>query len=108
MASAPKTLTPAAAGPADRESLPPLENGDHLDQKTFHARYEAMLAEIQDYIVHHKFDVIVTHENDCQFSNMAPIREHYEQRGPELLMRYAFGGSRMQFWYPKQTVAPAK
>jgi Uma2 family endonuclease len=23
-------------------SLPPLENGDHLDQKTFHARYEAM------------------------------------------------------------------
>jgi Uma2 family endonuclease len=22
--------------------LPPLENGDHLDQKTFHARYEAM------------------------------------------------------------------
>lgn len=24
------------------ETLPPLENGDHLDQKTFHARYEAM------------------------------------------------------------------
>ena len=24
------------------EALPPLENGDHLDQKTFHARYEAM------------------------------------------------------------------
>jgi Uma2 family endonuclease len=24
------------------EKLPPLENGDHLDQKTFHARYEAM------------------------------------------------------------------
>jgi len=23
-------------------TLPPLENGDHLDQKTFHARYEAM------------------------------------------------------------------
>src|SRR5271156_1111031 len=22
--------------------LPPLENGDHLDQPTFHARYEAM------------------------------------------------------------------
>src|ERR1700676_2505497 len=22
--------------------LPPLETGDHLDQKTFHARYEAM------------------------------------------------------------------
>lgn len=32
--------------PADRltraDRLPPLENGDHLDQKTFHARYEAM------------------------------------------------------------------
>jgi Uma2 family endonuclease len=25
-----------------RKTLPPLENGDHLDQKTFHARYEAM------------------------------------------------------------------
>src|SRR5713101_89079 len=24
------------------KSLPPLENGDRLDQKTFHARYEAM------------------------------------------------------------------
>jgi hypothetical protein len=23
-------------------TLPPLENGDQLDQKTFHARYEAM------------------------------------------------------------------
>jgi Uma2 family endonuclease len=23
-------------------AIPPLENGDHLDQKTFHARYEAM------------------------------------------------------------------
>src|SRR5258708_20592793 len=25
-----------------RLPLPPLQNGDHLDQKTFHARYEAM------------------------------------------------------------------
>jgi Uma2 family endonuclease len=25
-----------------RRTLPPLENGDHLDQKTFHERYEAM------------------------------------------------------------------
>jgi hypothetical protein len=25
-----------------RKTLPPLENGDHLDQKTFHERYEAM------------------------------------------------------------------
>lgn len=27
---------------AKETDLPPLENGDHLDQKTFHARYEAM------------------------------------------------------------------
>jgi Uma2 family endonuclease len=27
---------------APTTALPPLENGDHLDQKTFHARYEAM------------------------------------------------------------------
>jgi hypothetical protein len=27
---------------ARMKSLPPLENGDRLDQKTFHARYEAM------------------------------------------------------------------
>ncbi len=25
-----------------KSTLPPLENGDHLDQKTFHERYEAM------------------------------------------------------------------
>lgn len=25
-----------------KKELPPLENGDHLDQKTFHERYEAM------------------------------------------------------------------
>lgn len=30
------------ASRAKKEALPPLENGDHLDQKTFHARYEAM------------------------------------------------------------------
>lgn len=42
MASVPETLpaTPPTAPPVP--SLPPLENGDHLDQKTFHARYEAM------------------------------------------------------------------
>ena len=28
--------------PTLEETLPPLEPGDHLDQKTFHARYEAM------------------------------------------------------------------
>jgi Uma2 family endonuclease len=31
-------ILPEPSGPA----LLPLENGDHLDQKTFHARYEAM------------------------------------------------------------------
>src|SRR5438874_826013 len=31
------------AGHEDTEErLPPLESGDHLDQRTFHARYEAM------------------------------------------------------------------
>jgi Uma2 family endonuclease len=28
--------------PSRTRTLPPLENGDHLDQPTFHARYEAM------------------------------------------------------------------
>jgi Uma2 family endonuclease len=32
--------TASTAPPAKR--LPPLENGDHLDQPTFHTRYEAM------------------------------------------------------------------
>src|SRR5260221_10218181 len=27
---------------APKKDLPPLVNGDHLDQKTFHERYEAM------------------------------------------------------------------
>src|SRR2546421_498483 len=32
----------AAIGLRRASALPPLENGDHLDQATFHARYEAM------------------------------------------------------------------
>jgi Uma2 family endonuclease len=32
----------AMVKPRKTKSLPPLENGDQLDQKTFHARYEAM------------------------------------------------------------------
>lgn len=28
--------------PKSKSNLPPLQNGDHLDQKTFHERYEAM------------------------------------------------------------------
>jgi Uma2 family endonuclease len=30
------------AKPPRTRTLPPLENGDHLDQQTFHARYQAM------------------------------------------------------------------
>jgi Uma2 family endonuclease len=33
---------PGESLPPAKAMLPPLENGDHLDQKTFHARYEAM------------------------------------------------------------------
>ncbi len=33
---------PTASLGTEESPLPPLENGDHLDQKTFHARYEAM------------------------------------------------------------------
>jgi Uma2 family endonuclease len=32
----------ATAKPPRSKRLPPLENGDHLDQPTFHARYQAM------------------------------------------------------------------
>jgi Uma2 family endonuclease len=42
--------------PRRTRGLPPLENGDHLDQRTFHARYEAMpedfRAELIGGIVH--------------------------------------------------------
>src|SRR4051794_19843704 len=34
--------TEPATSPSLKATLPPLENGDHLDQKTFHERYEAM------------------------------------------------------------------
>jgi Uma2 family endonuclease len=33
---------PTASTDTKEVALPPLENGDHLDQKTFHARYESM------------------------------------------------------------------
>jgi Uma2 family endonuclease len=35
-----KMVSVAKLSPSNK--LPPLQNGDHLDQKTFHARYEAM------------------------------------------------------------------
>src|SRR6266853_1376259 len=39
-----KTIPEQHAGDSSTngEALPPLENGDRLDQKTFHERYEAM------------------------------------------------------------------
>jgi Uma2 family endonuclease len=46
----------ATANPPRTKALPPLENGDQLDQKTFHARYAAMpedsRAELIGGIVH--------------------------------------------------------
>lgn len=46
----------ATTRPRRSKTLPPLENGDRLDQKTFHARYEAMpencRAELIGGIVH--------------------------------------------------------
>lgn len=38
MSTVPRIVLPSRK----RKVLPPLENGDHLDQKTFHERYEAM------------------------------------------------------------------
>src|SRR5262245_7571219 len=41
--ASPRLSSPSpAVGPQPPGELPPLEPGDHLDQKTFHARYEAM------------------------------------------------------------------
>ena len=35
----------------DRDGLPPLENGDRLDQQTFHARYEAMPSDVRAELI---------------------------------------------------------
>src|SRR5215475_3320840 len=37
-----KPRTKPSESVSGAEPVPPLENGDHLDQKTFHERYEAM------------------------------------------------------------------
>jgi Uma2 family endonuclease len=42
MTSLPATAQPCEAFTPEEKSLPPLEAGDHLDQQTFHERYEAM------------------------------------------------------------------
>jgi Uma2 family endonuclease len=42
MSSLRQPVRPSMPANAEESSIPPLENGDHLDQKTFHERYEAM------------------------------------------------------------------
>lgn len=37
--------------PRRKKVLPPLEDGDHLDQKTFHARYEAMPPQVRAELI---------------------------------------------------------
>ena len=41
----------AGAANGQAPQLPPLENGDHLDQKTFHERYEAMPEEVRAELI---------------------------------------------------------
>jgi Uma2 family endonuclease len=42
MSSLRQPVRPSIPANAEESSMPPLENGDRLDQKTFHQRYEAM------------------------------------------------------------------
>jgi Uma2 family endonuclease len=44
-------ITVARRSEAKTGELPPLENGDHLDQKTFHERYEAMPSHIRAELI---------------------------------------------------------
>jgi Uma2 family endonuclease len=37
--------------PRQRREIPPLENGDHLDQETFHERYEAMPEDVRAELI---------------------------------------------------------
>src|SRR6266576_6124530 len=37
--------------PRQPRTLPPLENGDRLDQKTFHERYEAMPPDVRAELI---------------------------------------------------------
>src|SRR3954470_19349691 len=46
-----KTRTKASESVPGAEPVPPLENGDHLDQKTFHERYEAMPPETRAQLI---------------------------------------------------------
>src|SRR5437660_1180482 len=49
MATIPRTIKPAAD--EGENGIPPLEPGDHLDQKTFHERYEAMPADVRAELI---------------------------------------------------------
>jgi Uma2 family endonuclease len=51
MTSLPATAQPREAPTPQEQSLPPLEAGDHLDQQTFHARYEAMPEDVRAELV---------------------------------------------------------
>lgn len=47
MATAPEAVRPRRA----KRDVPPLENGDHLDQRTFHERYEAMPEQVRAELI---------------------------------------------------------
>lgn len=45
------TIQRSAPRRSRKQNLPPLENGDHLDQQTFHARYEAMGEDVRAELI---------------------------------------------------------
>ena len=45
------TLMPVTRVTRKRDVLPPLENGDHLDQETFHERYEDMPSDVRAELI---------------------------------------------------------
>src|SRR5215475_6199165 len=46
-----KPRTKPSESVSGAEPVPPLENGDHLDQKTFHERYEAMPEDVHAELI---------------------------------------------------------
>jgi Uma2 family endonuclease len=46
-----KMLTIEKSNKQDHELIPPLANGDHLDQKTFHERYKAMPSHVRAELI---------------------------------------------------------
>jgi Uma2 family endonuclease len=51
MTRLPATAQPREAATPRGSSLPPLESGDHLDQRTFHERYEAMPEDVRAELI---------------------------------------------------------